>query len=118
MKTQSQNFILRKHRKFILEKTKGFRGSQSKTFRSSNQAYIKSQSNAYQNRKRKKRDFRKLWISRINGELQYKLNWNTYHSLFLKNNVILNAKISSFLALQDTPCFYKILNSILINSIY
>ena len=55
----------RKRRKRILKLAKGYRGNKSKNFRTAKQAVMKSLVYAYQGRKRKKRDFRRIWITRI-----------------------------------------------------
>ena len=115
MVRSSQNDITRKHKKNVLKNTKGFRGPKGVNYRPSNQAYLKSQNNAYKDRKTKKRFFKQLWVSRINAGLSYKLNWSTFHYIFLKRNIYLNRKICSFIALQDISCFQKILHHILEN---
>ncbi|MGC1219760.1 MAG: 50S ribosomal protein L20, partial [Phormidesmis sp.] len=58
--------VARKRRKKVLKLAKGFRGSHSKLFRIANQQVMKALRNAYRDRRRKKRDFRRLWIARIN----------------------------------------------------
>lgn len=57
----------RKRHKKILKLAKGYRGSKSKSFRPANQAVMKALHNSYVGRKQRKRDFRKLWITRINA---------------------------------------------------
>ena len=57
----------RKRHKKILKLAKGYRGAKSKQFRTANEAVMKSLSYAYIGRKQKKRDFRQLWITRINA---------------------------------------------------
>ncbi|MBQ8002614.1 MAG: 50S ribosomal protein L20, partial [Clostridia bacterium] len=57
----------RKHHKKVLKLAKGYRGGKSKLFRTANQAVMKSMSYAYVGRKLKKRDFRRLWITRISA---------------------------------------------------
>ncbi|EDZ91833.1 ribosomal protein L20, partial [Limnospira maxima CS-328] len=59
--------VARKRRKKILKLAKGFRGSQSKNFRIANQRVMQALRNAYRDRKKRKRDFRRLWITRINA---------------------------------------------------
>lgn len=57
----------RKRHKKIIKLAKGYRGSQSKLYRPANQAVLKALAHSYRGRKLKKRDFRKLWIARINA---------------------------------------------------
>ncbi|MGB7487172.1 MAG: 50S ribosomal protein L20, partial [Phormidesmis sp.] len=59
--------VARKRRKKVLKLAKGFRGSHSKLFRIAKQQVLKALRNAYRDRRRKKRDFRRLWIARINA---------------------------------------------------
>ena len=59
--------VARKHRNKILKLAKGFRGAHSKLYRIANQQVMKALRNAYRDRKKKKRDFRRLWIARINA---------------------------------------------------
>ncbi|NEN95098.1 MAG: 50S ribosomal protein L20, partial [Moorea sp. SIO3I7] len=59
--------VARKRRKKILKLAKGFRGSHSKLFRIANQQVMKALRNAYRDRRKRKRDFRRLWITRINA---------------------------------------------------
>ena len=70
--------VARKRRKKVLKLAKGFRGSHSKLFRTANQQVMKALRNAYRDRRRKKRDFRRLWITRINAAAR--LNGTTYRS--------------------------------------
>jgi len=59
--------VARKRRKKILKLAKGFRGSHSTLFRTANQQVMKALRSAYRDRKNRKRDFRRLWITRINA---------------------------------------------------
>ena len=59
--------VARKRRKKVLKLAKGFRGSHSKLFRIANQQVMKALRYAYRDRRRRKRDFRRLWITRINA---------------------------------------------------
>ena len=59
--------VARKRRKKVLKLAKGFRGSHSKLFRIANQQVMKALRNAYRDRRKRKRDFRRLWITRINA---------------------------------------------------
>ena len=96
----------RKRHKKILKLAKGYRGGKSKLFRIANQAVMKSLSYAYVGRKAKKRDFRKLWIARINAGCR--LNGLSYskfiHGLNLAG-ITLNRKVLADMAVNDAQGF-------------
>ncbi|NLM84948.1 MAG: 50S ribosomal protein L20 [Clostridiales bacterium] len=96
----------RKRRNKILKLAKGYWGAKSKHFRMANQAVMKSLTYAYVGRKRKKRDFRQLWITRINAAC--KLNGMNYsrfmHGLKL-SGIELNRKMLSEMAIHEPEAF-------------
>lgn len=96
----------RKRRKKILKLAKGYWGSKSRHFKMAKQAVMKSGNYAYIGRKQKKRDFRRLWISRINAACR--ANGTTY-SAFMnglkKVGVTLNRKMLSEIAIADEAAF-------------
>ncbi|BDE17535.1 ribosomal protein L20 (chloroplast) [Galdieria partita] len=95
-----------KRRKKILRLAKGYRGSHSKLFRIANQQVMKALKYAYTGRKLKKRNFRSLWIIRINAALrQKKLKYNSFISMLKKQNIGLNRKVISQLAVIDNETF-------------
>jgi len=96
---------LKKRRK-ILKSAKGYRGSRSKLYRVARQAVMKSGQYAYVGRKLKKRDFRTLWIARINAGCRINdLSYSKFmHGLKLANNN-LNRKVLADLALNDAKAF-------------
>lgn len=101
--------VARKRRKKILKMAKGFRGSHSKLFRTANQQVMKALRNAYRDRRKKKRDFRRLWIVRINAAAR--LNGLSYSQLtgkLKKANVEVNRKMLAELAVVDPAAFTKI----------
>ena len=87
--------MTRKRRKKVLGLAKGYWGSKSKHFKMANQAVMKSLTYAYVGRKRKKRDFRRLWITRINAACrQNQINYSTFmHGLKLAG-INMNLKCS------------------------
>ncbi|SMB95983.1 LSU ribosomal protein L20P [Desulfonispora thiosulfatigenes DSM 11270] len=98
----------RKHKK-ILKMAKGYRGSRSKIFRVANQAVMRSLMFAYIHRKARKRDFRRLWITRINAAAR--LNGISYSRLInglKKANIEINRKMLSDLAISDPSAFTKL----------
>ena len=104
-----RGFKARKRRKKILKLAKGFRGSRSKLFRTAADAVDKSLQYAYRDRKARKRDFRRLWIVRINAAAR--MNNITYsklmHGLKLAD-IELDRKVLAELAVSDPSGFSKI----------
>lgn len=102
--------IRKKRHKKILKITKGFYGSQSKLYKTANQRAIKSMIYAYQDRKRKKRNFKNIWVRRING---YSRSENSsYNKIIhkLKNlKIIINKKILSEIIINDKKTLQKII---------
>ena len=95
----------KKHKK-ILKLAKGFRGARSKLFRTANQFVMKALAYSYIGRKQKKRNFRALWIARINaGTRQYGLSYSNFmHGLKL-SNIDINRKMLSEMAIKDPNGF-------------
>ena len=99
----------RKKHKKVLKLAKGFRGSSSKLYRPANNFVMKALKNAYIGRKLKKRDFRKLWIQRINAAAR--MNGISYSRLMngLKlAGIEVNRKMLSEMAIQDPQGFAKL----------
>ncbi|MBC7076217.1 MAG: 50S ribosomal protein L20 [Syntrophomonadaceae bacterium] len=99
----------RRRRKKILKMAKGYRGSKSKLFRVAKQQVMKSGNYAYAHRKLRKREFRKLWIARINAAARD--NGTTYsrmiHGLKMAG-VDINRKILAELAISDPKGFAEL----------
>ena len=101
--------VARKRRKKILKLAKGYRGAHSKLFRTANQQVMKALRYAYRDRRNKKRDFRRLWITRINAAAR--LNGTTYSRLIgdLKTaNIQVNRKMLAQMAVLDPDTFTKV----------
>ena len=101
--------VARKRRNKIFKLAKGFKGSQSKLFRTANQRVMKALCNAYRDRRKRKRDFRRLWIARINAAAR--LNGMSYSRFAygLKSaNIQLNRKMLAQLAVLDPQAFQTI----------
>lgn len=101
--------VARVRRKKVLKLAKGFRGGQSKLFRTANQRVMQALCNAYRDRRRKKRDFRRLWIARINAAAR--LHGMSYSQLIgnlKKANVQLNRKMLAQMAIIDPETFGKV----------
>jgi large subunit ribosomal protein L20 len=96
----------RKRRKKILKLAKGYFGSKSKLFRVANQQVLKSLSYAYRDRKARKREFRKLWITRINAAARNNgLSYSRFMDGLKKAGVELNRKMLADLAVNDPVAF-------------
>ena len=95
----------RRHKK-ILKQAKGYYGARSRIFRVAKQAVIKAGQYAYRDRRQRKRQFRALWITRINA--QARANGITY-SQFInglkKANITLDRRVLADLAVRDKACF-------------
>ncbi|MEN9221429.1 MAG: 50S ribosomal protein L20 [Thermostichus sp. BF3_bins_97] len=102
--------VARKRRKKILKLAKGFRGAGSKLFRTANQQVMKALRSAYRDRRRKKRDFRKLWIARINAATRAQgLRYNEFIDGLKKSDIQLNRKMLARLAMLDPDAFTQVI---------
>lgn len=102
--------VSRKRHKKILKLAKSFRGAGSVLFRTANQQVMKALRSSYRNRCQKKRDFRNLWISRINAAVRRNgLNYSEFMNHLKKNSIQLNRKVTSQLAIVDPATFIKLL---------
>ena len=95
-----------KRRAKTLKLAKGYYGAKSKHLRMAKQAVMKSGNYAYIGRKLKKRDFRRLWISRINAAVRAQgMNYSTFMNGLKKAGVELNRKMLSEMAIHDPASF-------------
>ncbi|MEO0253810.1 MAG: 50S ribosomal protein L20 [candidate division WOR-3 bacterium] len=108
MRVKSGPKTRRRHKK-IREMAKGYYGQKSKTFRKANEAVLKSLRYAYRHRKEKKREFRRLWIARINAACR---NLGVKYSDFIHNlkekGILLNRKMLAYLAVNEPESFKEI----------
>ncbi len=96
----------RKRHKRVLKLAKGYRGAKSKLFRTANQAVMKSLSYAYIGRKQKKRDFRKIWITRISAACKLNgINYSKFMNGLKKADINMNRKMLSEIAVADPAAF-------------
>ena len=101
--------ITRKKHKKVLKRAKGYYGAKHYRFRMAKQAVMKSLQYAYVGRKLKKRDFRRLWITRISAAAKANgVNYSTLISGMKKANVVVNRKMLAELAVNDSQAFAKI----------
>ena len=96
----------RKRRKKVLKLAKGYWGSKSRHFKMAKQAVMKSGNYAYIGRKQKKRDFRRMWITRISAACKMNgMNYSTFMNGLKKAGVDLNRKMLSEIAIADPEMF-------------
>jgi len=98
----------RKHKK-IIKLTRGYFGKKSTSFRPANEQVLKSLSYAYAHRKKRKGDFRKLWISRINAAARLNgISYNRFMNGLRLAGVEINRKMLAELAVYDAEAFSKL----------
>ena len=98
--------MTRKRRNKVLKAAKGYWGSKSKHFKMAKQAVMKSGNYAFIGRKLKKRDFRRLWITRISAEAKVNgMNYSTFMHGLKKAGIELNRKMLAELAVSDKEAF-------------
>ena len=101
--------VARKRRNKILRLAKGFRGGNGTLFRTANQRVMKALCNAYRDRRRRKRDFRRLWIARINAAARLNgLSYSKFMGTLKKEDIKINRKMLAQLAVSDPKTFTNI----------
>jgi large subunit ribosomal protein L20 len=106
-----RGLMTKKRHKKVLKATKGYRLLNSKVFSRAKNAWMKAGSNAYIGRKRKKRDFRKLWTIRINSAARENgLSYSKLINALYKKKVSINRKVLSNLAIGNPKVFSNIVN--------
>ncbi|GAE90595.1 50S ribosomal protein L20 [Acetivibrio straminisolvens] len=101
-----------RHKK-ILKLAKGYFGAKSKNFRIANQAVMKSLVYAYRDRRAKKRDFRQLWITRINAAARMNgLSYSKFMNGLKKSGITLNRKMLAEMAVNDANAFAQLVEKV------
>ncbi|MBR7078216.1 MAG: 50S ribosomal protein L20 [Clostridia bacterium] len=103
----------RARRRKVIKLAKGYFGRKSTVFKMANQAVIRSANYAFRDRRAKKRDFRKLWITRINAAAR--INGTSYSRLMndlKKNGIALDRKILADMAVNDSEGFAKLVEQV------
>lgn len=101
--------MTRKRRNKTLKLAKGYWGAKSKHFKMAKQAVMKSGNYAYAGRKKKKRDFRRLWITRISAAAKLNgMNYSQFMNGVKKSGITLNRKMLSEIAISDPAGFTAI----------
>ena len=103
----------KKTHKEILRKAKGYFGAKSKLYRVAKQAVIKSLQYAYVGRKQRKRQFRQLWIARINAACRENgKNYSRFMNGLKKQNITINRKMLSEMAIHNPEDFKALINQV------
>jgi large subunit ribosomal protein L20 len=103
----------RAKRKKLLDKTKGQFGSRKNVWTVAKNSYEKGQQYAYRDRRTKKRNFRSLWIQRINaGVREYGMSYSVFMGKIHENNIELSRKVLADLALNNPEAFKAIVESV------
>ena len=98
----------RRHKK-VLKEARGYTGSKSRTFKSAKQQVMKSMSYSYRDRKNNSRNFRRLWITRINAAARLNgLSYNEFINGLKKASVEINRKMLSEIAISDPDAFREL----------
>ena len=99
---------LKKRRK-VMKLSKGYWGAKSKQYRAASEQVARSLRYAYEGRKLRKRDFRSLWITRINAAARLNgMSYSTFINGLKKHNITVNRKILADLAVNDAAAFTKL----------
>lgn len=111
MRVKRGNVKRKKHKK-VLKLTKGFKGGRGTIFRAAMQGMMRALKRAYTDRRIKKRDFRGLWIQRINAAVRGEgLSYSRFMNGLLKSGIELNRKMLAELAANDTAAFAEIVKT-------
>ncbi len=105
----------KKRKRYLLKRAKGYINGANSKFRLAKERLLKAESNAYISRKLRKRDFRRLWITRINGALDQigsDLSYSRFINLLNKSGLDLNRKSISEIAVKDINSFKKLVEQI------
>ena len=95
------------HKK-VLARAKGFRGHRNNVFRIANEAVMRAGQYAYRDRRNKKRDFRSLWIARINAAVrEHGLSYSVFMNGLKKAEIAVDRKVLADIAVLDKPAFSK-----------
>jgi large subunit ribosomal protein L20 len=104
-----------KRRKNLLSRAKGYLNGASTKFRLAKERLLKAESNMYKSRRLRKREFRSLWITRINGaldEIGSNISYSRFINLLNKSNLKLNRKSISEIAFRDIQAFKDLVQKI------
>ena len=104
--------MTRKRRNATLKLAKGYWGSKSKHFKMAKQQVMKSGNYAFKGRKLKKRDYRRLWITRISASVApYGMNYSTFMNGLKKAGIVINRKVLAELAVNNKAAFAQLVET-------
>ena len=112
--TRARNSVegRQRHRK-VLRLAKGYRGARSRTYRSATQAVIRASQNAYRHRRTRKRDFRRLWIVRLNAACRsHGVTYSRFIAALHTAGIDLDRKVLASMAVDEPDAFSTLLNTI------
>ncbi len=108
-----RGFKARRRRKKIMKLAKGYRGGLSRQFKTASVAVKRALAYAYRDRKVKKREFRRLWIIRINAAVrQFGLTYSKFMGLLKKSGIEINRKMLADMAVNDPEGFSQLVNTV------
>lgn len=113
MSRTKSSTVRRKRRKKVLEAAKGYRGGRSKLYRTAKESVMRALAYSYRDRRVRKRDFRRLWITRIRaGVLAEGLSYSVFMNGLRKAEVKLNRKIMAELAVRQPDLFSHLVQKV------
>jgi large subunit ribosomal protein L20 len=105
-------YVTRRRHKKILKLTNGQWDTKHKLFRRANEAMMKSLWYSYRDRRRRRRDLRRLWITRINAAARINgISYSTFRHGLKQNNIVLDRKILADLAVRDAETFSQVIEA-------
>jgi len=105
--------IKKKAHKKILKLARGYRGARSRRFKTANEALLHAGKYAHRDRRQKKREFRKLWIERINAACRLcGLSYSKFMNLLKKNNIKIDRKNLQLIAVENFDAFQKLVQAV------
>ena len=103
----------KKRKKKVLKLTKGYWGGRSRLFRTAQEAVDRAQTYAYRDRRQRKRDFRRLWIARINAAVrQHGMSYSKFINELKNANIELNRKTLAHMVVHDSEGFAQLVKSL------
>ena len=105
-------YTTRRRHKKVLRLAKGYVGSKHTIYKTAHEQVMRSLAYAYRDRKAKKRDFRRLWITRINAAVRERgLSYSKFMDMIHKANIDLDRKVLAYLAVEDPQAFDRIIEA-------
>ncbi len=113
MPRSANKVATRRKRKKLLKLTKGYFGARKNVYSVAKNTWEKGQTYAYRDRRNKKREFRKLWIQRINAAVrQYDMNYSQFIGKLSEKDIRINRKVLADLAMNNPEAFKAIVDSL------